>query len=75
MIISILYSSNEQGLGTYSAAVCESSDFWEEKLWLRAGALVRLLEASVRLDSGTGGGSMMARLISMLLEIVESRRR
>jgi hypothetical protein len=35
---------------TYSAAVCESSDFWE-KLWL--------LGSSSKLEFGRGGGSIM----------------
>ena len=43
---------------TYSAAVRESSDFWE-KLWLRDGALGWLLVASLKLELGRGGGSMM----------------
>jgi hypothetical protein len=42
---------------TYSAAVRESSDFWE-KLWVRDGTLGWLLVASLKLELGRGGGSM-----------------
>jgi hypothetical protein len=38
--------------------VRESSDFWE-KLWVRDGALGWLLVASLKLELGRGGGSMM----------------
>jgi hypothetical protein len=46
---------------TYSAAVRESSDFWE-KLWVRDGALGWLLVASMKLEPGRDGGSMMFRI-------------
>jgi hypothetical protein len=48
----------ERSVITYSAAVCESSDFWE-KLWLRDTPIVWLLGSSSKLEFGRGGGSIM----------------
>jgi len=53
-----LNAQKQSSLKTYSAAVCESSDFWE-KLWLRDVPIVWLLGSSSKLEFGRGGGSIM----------------